>query len=94
MAMERGGLPNGWLVHQLWAQGGRRRTYGHPGSISHTGHEPCCNAGHAAMRATWHCLHAAPCRHATSQVFEGRDGAKAPGFEAFHASSAHTSPLL
>lgn len=49
---------------------------------------------HAAMRATWRCLHAAPCRPATSQVFEGRDGAKAPGFEAFHASSAHTSPLL
>lgn len=27
-------------------------------------------------------------------MFEGRDGAKAPGFEAFHASTAHTSPLL
>jgi hypothetical protein len=28
------------------------------------------------------------------QVFEGRDGAKAPDFEAFHHSTAHTSPLL
>jgi len=28
------------------------------------------------------------------QVFEGRDGAKTPDFEAYHASTAHTSPLL
>lgn len=34
-----------------------------------------------------------PARRAR-QVFEGRDGAKAPDFEAFHASTAHTSPLL
>ncbi len=27
-------------------------------------------------------------------MFEGRDGAKVPGFEAFHASTSHTSPLL
>lgn len=27
-------------------------------------------------------------------MFEGRDGAKVPDFEAFHHSSAHTSPLL
>ena len=27
-------------------------------------------------------------------MFEGRDGAKAPGFEAFHRSTTHTSPLL
>ena len=27
-------------------------------------------------------------------MFEGRDGAKVPGFEAFHLSTAHTSPLL
>ena len=49
-----------------------------------------------------HSLAAAPARHAAPppppppprQVFEGRDGAKAPGFDAFHASTAHTSPLL
>jgi hypothetical protein len=28
------------------------------------------------------------------QVFEGRDGAKVPDFEAFHHSTTHTSPLL
>lgn len=28
------------------------------------------------------------------QVFEGKDGAKVPGFEAFHRSTLHTSPLL
>lgn len=28
------------------------------------------------------------------QVFEGRDGAKVPDFEASHASTAHTSPLM
>ncbi|KAL4443840.1 hypothetical protein ABPG75_011577 [Micractinium tetrahymenae] len=28
------------------------------------------------------------------EVFEGRDGAKMPDFEAFHSSNAHTSPLL
>lgn len=29
-----------------------------------------------------------------AQVFEGKDGAKVPGFEAFHRSTLHTSPLL
>jgi hypothetical protein len=28
------------------------------------------------------------------EVFEGRGGAKSPTFEAFHHSTAHTSPLL
>lgn len=35
----------------------------------------------------------APTHPRPPQVFEGRDGAKVPGFEAFHASTAHTSPL-
>ena len=53
----------------------------HPGPAR----PPLCASAH-------HCRPRGPplCR----QVFEGRGGGKVPDFEAFHHSTAHTSPLL
>lgn len=83
----------GWLAGVSATAGGVLELQGGGGRCG-----ACCSW----MRRRARCLARTSCRLLTLptattagvQVFEGRDGAKSPGFEAFHASTAHTSPLL